>query len=528
MKAASAQRNSGRREVTRLVESGAIERGAGSMQVPAPLQTPVGHGDPAAALPVGAHTGAPLEQAMAPVVHALPVLHVIPAIHALQTPVPLQTPPVQSVPAAAFPVVAHTGAPLEQTIAPVVHALPVLHVMPAIHALQTPVPLQTPPAHGDPAAVFPVVAHTGAPLEQTIAPVVHALPVLHVMPAVHALQTPAPLQTPPAHGAPAAVFPVAMHTGAPLAHDVVPVVHALPVLHTAPGTQALQVPVPLHTPPAHGDPAGVLPVGLQTRTPVVHEAVPVVQALPVLHAAPDVQAVQVPAAVQTPPAHGVPGAELPLTAHTGAPLVHAIDPVVHAMPVTQDIPSVHALQMPVPLQTPPAHGTPAGSLPVILHTGVPLEHSVRPISHGLPVVHAAASAHAPQVPPAAHTSPAPHGVPAGAGPLSTQSGTPVAHEIVPVWHGVPGAHAVPTPASSHGLATSLASVASGSCIASVRSVTSTTMSGVPSSRSDPMSARASAGPTWQKMLVGFSPAGQSCVPQPASKTTADKHANTNE
>jgi hypothetical protein len=342
-------------------------------QVPLPLHTPPGHDVPAPTLPDVVHTGPPLAHEIAPVVHGLPVLHDAPGEHATHAPLPLHTPPGHDVPAPTLPVVPHTGPPVEHPIDPVVHGFPVLHDAPGEHATHVPLPLHTPPGHDAPAPTLPDVVHTGPPLEHEIDPVVHGLPVLHDAPGEHATHVPLPLHTPPGHDVPAARLPEVPHTGPPVEQPIDPVVHGLPVLHEAPFTHGTHAPLPLHTPPGHDVPAARLPDVVHTGPPLEQSIVPVVHGLPVLHDAPLVHATHVPDPLHTPPAQLAPGPTLPVVVHTGAPLEQSSAPVVHGLPVPHDMPLVHATQLPVPLHTPPAHVAPAPTLPVRMHTGAPVE-----------------------------------------------------------------------------------------------------------------------------------------------------------
>ncbi len=83
-------------------------------------------------------------------------------------------------------------------------------------------------------------------------------------------------------------------------------------------------------------------------------------------------------------------------------------------------------------------------LPVSEQTGTPVEHTVVPMSHGLAGVQTAPSVHALHAP-LSQTSLVPHVVPLAASlPLSLQTGTPVVHDVVPVWQLLAGVHAAPT------------------------------------------------------------------------------------
>lgn len=159
-------------------------------------------------------------------------------------------------------------------IAPVSQRFALAHAEPVEHATQRPMPSHTPPGHAAPAGASPLLTHTAAPDMHAIAPVLHGLLGVHAMPAVHALQRPMPSHTPPGHASPAGRLALVAHTGAPDAHEIIPVVHALPVLQLIPVAHATQVPVPSHTPPAHGAPALRGAVTSQTGAPDAHEIIP--------------------------------------------------------------------------------------------------------------------------------------------------------------------------------------------------------------------------------------------------------------
>lgn len=105
--------------------------------------------------------------------------------------------------------------------------------MPLTQAVHEPPPLHTPPGQVVPAGALPFAVHTGAPLAHASVPVVHGLPVGQVAPATHALHTPWPSHTPPGHVLPAGVFPLDMHIAVPLVQSVIPVVHAFAGVHGA-------------------------------------------------------------------------------------------------------------------------------------------------------------------------------------------------------------------------------------------------------------------------------------------------------
>jgi hypothetical protein len=88
------------------------------------------------------------------------------------------------------------------------------------------------------------------------------------------------LHTPPGHVVPAGAWPVCWQTGDPVVHEIVPVRHGLLFgLHAAPVAHAVHCP-PLHTMfVPHGVPSDTLPVALHTDAPVEHDVDPVLHAL---------------------------------------------------------------------------------------------------------------------------------------------------------------------------------------------------------------------------------------------------------
>jgi hypothetical protein len=205
-----------------------------------------------------------------------------------------------------------------------VHGLLAAHVIPAVHALQRPAPSHTPPGQLDPAGRSPLGAHTGAPVTHEIIPVVHALPVLQLVPAAHATHVPIPSHTPPAHGAPAARAAAPWHTGAPEAQDTVPTRHSSDGAHVAPSSHGTHAPRPSHTPPAHGAPAGALACVTHVGESCWQLIAPVRQASTGVHDAPSSHAKHRPAALHAeraghaphePPQRSSPHSR---SAHTGA------------------------------------------------------------------------------------------------------------------------------------------------------------------------------------------------------------------
>jgi hypothetical protein len=152
------------------------------------------------------------------------------------------------------------------------HAPAPSHVSWASHAVVLDDPHVLPDAFGEAALSL----HTGAPLPQATMPLTHAPGfVAHAAPGTQGVQAPEPLHTPPAHAEPAdfGEEKLSVHTGAPLPQAIAPLKHVLGfVPHPAPAEQGVHAPEPLHTPPVHaarGD-FGDERLSAQTATPVPH------------------------------------------------------------------------------------------------------------------------------------------------------------------------------------------------------------------------------------------------------------------
>jgi hypothetical protein len=99
------------------------------------------------------------------------------------------------------------------------------------------------------------------------------------------------------------------------------------------------------------------------------------------HASPAVQATHAPALQTRFVPQDVPLATFPDSTHTGAPVLHAVAPVLHGLPVTAQLrPDWQAMQLPVELQTSAVPQlVPAGtSVALSLQTGVPVEQACVP------------------------------------------------------------------------------------------------------------------------------------------------------
>lgn len=268
-----------------------------------------------------------------------------------------------------------------------------------------------------------------------------------------------PLHTPPAHVVPLGLLLPSAHTALPELQSVVPLRQAEfgLVVQAAPELHALQLPM-LQTPPGHVVPLGFAAPSPQTGTPVEHAMAPFRQMLGlVVQAAPDEQGLQLPM-LHTPPAQVVPFALLLPSLHTATPVAQLVMPfrqaelalVVHAAP------SLQGLHMPM-LQTPPVHTVPLVLLLPSTQTGAPELHSVVPLRQaalGL-VVQAAPCVQETHWSSALHTWVVPQEAPVPLRLPLVQTGAPEVQEMVPLKHGLVGAQVAPAlqamhmPAASH-------------------------------------------------------------------------------
>jgi hypothetical protein len=97
-----------------------------------------------------------------------------------------------------------------------------------------------------------------------------------------------------------------------------------------------------------------------------------------------------------------------------------------------EAPAVHALHVPALQTWLVPHEVPLGRLPVELHTATPVEHDVVPFWQGLPVEQEAPAVQALHVP-LSQTRLSPQPVPLATFIIaSLHTGTPVEHAVVPV------------------------------------------------------------------------------------------------
>jgi hypothetical protein len=191
----------------------------------------------------------------------------------------------------------------------------------------------------------------------------------------------------------------------------------------------------------------------QTGAPVEQLTRPLAHAFGfVVQPAPSVQGTHCPLALHTEPAP-----QLEPTARA-APLTQLVPrpPSPHAVTPTrqgsglpaQPLPATHAPQKPCPSQScAPLHAVPASFGPRSRQVLTPVAQEVCPKRHSEGFVpQPCPLAHITHCELALHTRPAPHALPTGLGPVSTQVGAPEVQVIRPSTHGAPGLVPQPSPA----------------------------------------------------------------------------------
>jgi hypothetical protein len=273
-------------------------------QVPLPLQTMlVPQPVPGALLPPSMQAITPVAQEVVPLRQMLGlVVHAVPAVQPPQTPVALQTRFVpQLVPAALLPPSMQVNTPVVQDVMPFRQMLGlVVHAVFAAQGPQVPL-LQTMfVPHVVPLATFPVSAQTGTPVTHEFVPVLHGFAGWQPAPAVQGPQVPL-LQTMfVPHVVPLARFLFVSEQAIAGAQVCVPAWHGLVGVQARPAVHDTQLPL-LHTRfVPQVVPLATFPDAVQTGAPVVHDVVPVLHGMPVtVQLAPTVQAPQTPVALQT-------------------------------------------------------------------------------------------------------------------------------------------------------------------------------------------------------------------------------------
>lgn len=234
---------------------------------------------------VSSQTGAPVLQLVEPTRQAVGLpLQVEPLAHVTHCPPPLHTwfKP-QLTPAGLLAASTQVWAPVSQRVEPT-RQMPGFEVQLkfGVQLTQLPVALQTrlvPQAV--PAAFWVPFAQLVTPLVQAVTPVKQGfgLP-LQLWPEVQLPQKPMPSHCWPAPQAvPIALGAPSTQVEAPVAHEVRPSRHVLGLpVHAWPAVQLTHAPEPLHTwLVPQTVPAGLLPLSVQTGAPVMHEITPVLQ-----------------------------------------------------------------------------------------------------------------------------------------------------------------------------------------------------------------------------------------------------------
>jgi hypothetical protein len=116
--------------------------------------------------------------------------------------------------------------------------------------------------------------HTGLPVVQLMTPALQLALGFepHGLPAEHATHEPFE-HTPPGHAVPLPTFPLSVHTGLPVEHDVVPVLQGLAGVQPAPALHGLHVPE-RHTPPGQPVPLALFEPLAQTPLPELQSMKP--------------------------------------------------------------------------------------------------------------------------------------------------------------------------------------------------------------------------------------------------------------
>ena len=330
-----------------------------------------------------------------------------------------------------------------------------MHEAPALHAEHVPLSQTRPVPHVVPfVTLLPVSLQTAVPVVQTMLPVWHWFGGVQLVPDEHVVHDPLSQTSPVPHDVPLLTgVPVSVHTATPVEQSVVPVSHGLAGVHAAFWVQAAHVPLS-HTSlvPQVVPLAALVPVSVHTAVPVEQSVVPAWHGLAGVQVAPCVHALHAPLLHTSLVPHDVPLAALvPVSVHTGTPVVHEVNPTWHGLVGVQVDPPAHALHAPLSQTSLVPHTVPFGAcVPVSVHVGVLPEQSRVPVSHALAGVHGDESAHALQTP-FSHTSLVPHDAPFGRLLfVFVQTDAPLAQLVAQTVHELAGVHPVP---AVHGLQT---------------------------------------------------------------------------
>jgi hypothetical protein len=171
-----------------------------------------------------------------------------------------------------------------------------------------------------------------------------------------------------------------VQTGDPEPHAVTPVRHGSAGSQVAPASQALQAPPPQTAFVPQLSPSATLaPMSTHTAAPEEQEVLPTWHAFAGVQLAPATQATHAPALQTWSAPQVVPSGSFPLSVQTGAPLPHAIAPVLHGVAGSHATPASQALHVPPPQTAFVPQLAPSATLaPVSTHTAAPEEQEVLP------------------------------------------------------------------------------------------------------------------------------------------------------
>jgi hypothetical protein len=194
----------------------------------------------------------------------------------------------------------------------------------------------------------------------------------HIIPAVHAVHAPLLHTMPAPQTFPLGALPPSMHSEAPVAHDVLPILHGLSKEQVASGVQATQLPLLQNILFPQGVPLPTAaPVSVQSGVPVAQDKVPTWHLFVGVQVDPALQATQAPSLQTFPPPQSLPFAAEPAATHVGVPPPQSIFPVLQPSGKSHDAPATHAVQVPSAAQTfPEPQDRPAATgRPVSLQVG---------------------------------------------------------------------------------------------------------------------------------------------------------------
>jgi hypothetical protein len=217
--------------ITQAFDSGQAPPAVQGTQLPALQTMPLPQSVPfGAAVPLSWQVILPLPQPYVPTWHGLAGVQLPPAEHETQSPSSHTFSLPHEVPFGAMPVSAHTEAPVTQDVVPVRQASLGWQSAPVVQGTQLPALQTLLVPHSVPLARFLPVSEQVMVGAQTVMPAWQALPPgVQAMPAVHDTQLPS-LQTRfVPQEVPLVKFPVSVQTGTPVPQAIAPVRHGLPL-----------------------------------------------------------------------------------------------------------------------------------------------------------------------------------------------------------------------------------------------------------------------------------------------------------